>query len=85
MEETTQKLMRHYEAFNATDIEILKTFEFDYFPRWNVEEAAQGRHWDLLEFQGKENVWIIGGGTVFESLNHVMGYNKMLLSLFKSN
>ena len=54
---------------------IEKTFIF----RWSVE-AAQGKHWDLYDFQGTDNVWIIGGGVIFENLHLIMEYNQMLVS-----
>ena len=54
---------------------IKKTF----ISRWNVE-AAQGKHWDLYDFQGTDNVWIIGGGAIFENLHLIMEYNQMLVS-----
>jgi hypothetical protein len=50
-----------------------------FISRWNVE-AAQGKHWDLYDFQGTDNVWIIGGGAIFENLNLIMEYNQMLVS-----
>ena len=51
-----------------------------YFRRWNVEAAAQGKHWDLYDFQGTDNVWIIGGGAIMENLNLIMEYNQMMVS-----
>ena len=54
---------------------IEKTFIF----RWSVE-AVQGKHWDLYDFQGTDNVWIIGGGVIHENLNLIMEYNQMLVS-----
>ena len=36
LEDTQTKLKDHYEAFGATDIEILRTFTFPYFSSWNV-------------------------------------------------
>jgi len=80
-EETTQTLTEHYEKFNGTDISVDAVLKWDqYFPRWNVEAAAQGKHWDLYDFQGTDNVWIIGGGAVFENLNSIMEYNQLLIS-----
>ena len=48
-------------------------------------EAAKGRHWDLYENQGIENLWIIGGGTSFESVKNVMGYNQLLIEKMDEN
>ena len=79
LEDTNQKLTDHYTTFGATDIEILRTFTWPYFPRWNIKDAEKGRHWDLYNLQGVGNVWIIGGGTIFESVRTVMGYNQLLI------
>ena len=56
--DTNQKLNDHYEAFGATNIEILRTFTWPYFPQWSIEDAAKGRHWDLYNIQGNGNVWM---------------------------
>ena len=74
------ELTQHYEGLGATHIEVLYTRTFDYFPRWNVQDAAQGYHWKMYDLQGKNNIWFIGGGLTFESVNNVMGYNQLLLS-----
>ena len=50
-----------------------------------ILEAAKGRHWDLYETQGIENLWIIGGGTSFESVTNVMGYNQLLIEKMDEN
>ena len=34
----------------------------------------------MYDLQGKNNIWFIGGGLTFESVNNVMGYNQLLLS-----
>ena len=78
--ELNANLKAHYEVFNATNVEIVHTRTFDYFPRWNLKDAGAGYHWDMYEMQGKNNVWFIGGGLSFESVHHVIGYNKLLLS-----
>ena len=36
LEDTQNKLVNHYEAFGASDIEILRTFTWPYFPMWNI-------------------------------------------------
>ena len=71
--------MEHYEAFNGTDIEIGATLAWEnYYPRWNVS-AIEGI-WDLYDFQGTDNVWIIGGGASFGHMHTIMEYNDLLVS-----
>ena len=71
-----KKLMKFYsEGFNATDIEILETISWSYFPRW----IEQGRHWQVFEMQGKERMWYAGSSVSFESVNSVLDYNNLLL------
>ena len=52
----------------------------EYMPRWDMEYAENGAHWNLFDMQGKHNVWFVGGGCVCEGVNSVMGYNQLLLS-----
>ena len=79
LKELKDKLVSHYEAFNASNVEVLYTRPWDYFPRWGMKEAGQGMHWDLLDIQGLQNIAYIGGGCSFESIHNVFGYNKLLL------
>ena len=64
---------------SSAKLVVLRFVEKTFISRWNVE-AAQGKHWDLYDFQGTDNVWIIGGGAIFEQLNLIMEYNQMLVS-----
>ena len=77
------QLTKHHQGFGATNIEVLYTRTFDYFPRWNVKDTAEGYHWKMYDLQGKNNIWFIGGGLSFESVHNVMGYNQLLLSNMK--
>ena len=41
-------LRKHFtKGFNATDLEILNTISWPYFPRWSPEEMEMGRHWQV--------------------------------------
>ena len=41
-------LRKHFtKGFNATDLEILNTISWPYFPRWSPEEMELGRHWQV--------------------------------------
>ena len=79
MKEIKEKLVNHYEGFGATEVEVLYTRTFDYFPRWTSEDTSKGIHWDMYDYQGHHNLCFIGGGMVFESLHNVMAYNNLLL------
>ena len=65
-------------VYTATQ-RCIACIEKTFISRWNVE-AAQEKHWDLYDFQGTDNVWIIGGGAIFENLNLIMEYNQILVS-----
>ena len=84
LKEIKQKLVNHYEAFGATNINILYTRAFDYFPRWSIEETTKGIHWDMLDIQGKRNICYIGGGLSFDTTHNVIGYNNLLLDHMSS-
>ena len=78
--DTQQKLREHYSSgFGSEDLEILQTFAVEYQPKWGIRDAAKGYHWDLYDYQGKNNLWIIGGGCSFDSTANVVGYNQLLL------
>ena len=79
LKEVKDKLVKHYQGFQAKDIDVLYTRSFDFFPHWGLKEASQGYHWDLLDIQGQHNIAYIGGGCSFESTHNVIGYNKLLL------
>lgn len=73
-------LVKHFsKGFNATDIEILNTISWPYFPRWSPEEANQGRHWEVFEMQGLKKMWYAGSSVSFESVKDVLEYNNLLL------
>ena len=74
------QLKRHYqEGFNATDVEILQTISWRYFPKWSLSEIEQGRHWQVFGIQGKNKLWYAGSSVCFESVRSVMEYNKLLI------
>ena len=49
-ERTLNELLRnHYvEGFNATDLEIISSISWRYFPRWSPGEMEEGRHWQVI-------------------------------------
>ena len=80
-EETLNKiLINHYtQGFNATDVEILNTMSWQYFPRWSPAEIEMGRHWQVFGMQGRQNIWYAGSSVSFESIRGVMEYNNLLI------
>ena len=78
--DTQQKIRDHYAGFGAEDLEILQTFTYDYQPKWGIADTGKGYHWDLYDYQGKDNLWIIGGGCIFDSTATTVGYNQLLLA-----
>ena len=73
-------LINHYtKGFNATDVEILNTISWSYFPRWNPKEMEEGRHWQVFSMQGEQNMWYAGSSVSFESVRSVMEYNNLLI------
>ena len=80
-EETLNKILSdHYsQGFNATNVEILTTKSWKYFPRWSPAEIALGRHWQVFSMQGRQNIWYAGSSVSFESIRGVMEYNNQLI------
>ena len=43
---------------HASQVEILNTVSWSYFPRWSPTEAGQGWHWQVLVAgEGEHVVW----------------------------
>lgn len=75
------RLIKYYqEGFNATNIEIINTISWQYFPRWSSEEANQRNHWKVFEMQGLKRMWYAGSSVSFESIKDVVEYNNLLLT-----
>jgi len=73
-------LINHYQQnFNATDIEVLMTLTWEYFPRWSPADLNTGRHWDVFNMQGRGRTWFAGSSVSFESVKSVLEYNSLLL------
>ena len=84
LDQLNNEVIRHFRGFGASDIEILTTRTFDYFPRWSVSDAAKGYHWQMYNIQGYNNIWFVGGGVSYESVHHVMSYNRLLIEKMTS-
>merc|ERR1712215_452064 len=73
-------LTSHYkDGFNASDVEILQTISWKYFPRWTPHEVNSGQHWKVLDIQGLKSTWYIGSSVSFESVKSVLEYNNLIL------
>ena len=79
--ESLKIVTQHFEAFNGTDIKVdgFRTYN-EYYPLWDVDSASKGKIWDLYDFQGTENIWIIGAGASFAGMNNIMEYNELLVA-----
>jgi len=77
--EVKDKIVAHYKALNATNIEFLDIAAWKYFPRWSPEVVNAGAHWDLFDMQGKGKMWYAGSSFVFESVYSVLEYNNLLI------
>ncbi len=52
---------------------------FRYFPKWSIEDVADGIHYRMFDMQGWYGVWFIGGGMTWDSTKSCMEYNNLLL------
>lgn len=73
------KLLSHSKKINGTNIEILKTKIWRYFPRYSPRDMTKGYLWRILEMQGKYSMWYIGSSVCFESVKSVIEYNELLV------
>merc|ERR1711892_102831 len=73
-------LINHYQQnFNATNVEVLLTLTWKYFPRWSPVDLNTGRHWDVFNMQGRRRTWFASSSVSFESVKSVLEYNSLLL------
>ncbi|XP_062618213.1 uncharacterized protein LOC134279817 [Saccostrea cucullata] len=79
------KLAAFLKKFRKTNPRILEQIKWGYyFPRFSAEDADRGYLWDILDMQGQFNTWYIGSSVYFESMESVIEYNNLLMSLFYS-
>ena len=76
-------LIGHLQSINGTDVHILETDVWRYFPRFKPCLIGSGILWDILELQGKYGMWYAGSSVIFESVKSVVEYNKLLVGLMK--
>jgi len=79
-----EKVRRHLmDGFGVENVEFLNTVAWSYLPRWTPSEAAEGRHWDVFDMQGKNKIWYAGVSASYESVRSVVSYNNRLLKQFQ--
>lgn len=78
-----KNLMDSYESQGATELEIMEQFTWPYFHHFSISGVTNGLPWDLLDANvaGEGKTWWTGASACFESVNDVVNYNLMLLSL----
>lgn len=79
-------LATHYkDGFNASNVEILQTISWEYFPRWTPNEVNSGQHWKVFDIQGLKSTWYIGSSVSFESVKSVLEYNNLVLRQWRKH
>ncbi|XP_062601043.1 uncharacterized protein LOC134262689 [Saccostrea cucullata] len=77
------KLVSHLKKFRKSNPRVLEQTKWGYyFPRFSGEDIARGYIWDVLDMQGQFNTWYIGSSVCFESMESVLEYNNLLMSIF---
>ena len=65
--------------FNASDIQILRTFTTQYSYKWTPEDLSKGYPWEVFKLQGKYRTWYAGASVSYETVKSVLEYNNLLL------
>jgi hypothetical protein len=75
-----RKFLRHFSLRQGEeDIQVIRKETWNYFPRFSVEQAADGILWKIVENQGDRNTWYTGSSVIFESAKSVIEYNHLMM------
>lgn len=66
----------------ATDVKILEQYKWEHFYHYNQENLRKGLLWKLLANQGDNRTFFIGASAVFDSINDVLNYNRVIMDHF---
>ena len=75
-----QKFKNEFAKFRSRDIKIINLKTWNYFPRFAVQEMADGILWKTAEHQGEMSTWFVGSSVIFESTKSVLEYNKLTIN-----
>ena len=82
-DQSIEAAKNHFElGFNASNVEIFSTIQWENSFKWSPSEVAKGNHWKVFNMQGKHRTWYAGASVSFESVKSVIEYNKLLLRQF---
>eukprot|EP00924_Labyrinthula_sp_SR-Ha-C_P016404 augustus_masked-scaffold_6-processed-gene-2.41-mRNA-1 protein AED:1.00 eAED:1.00 QI:0/-1/0/0/-1/1/1/0/1300 len=65
---------------SSTTVKEGKKLESTYFTRFKIESLLKNNLWNLLDIQGEKGTLYVHSSSHFESILHLMNYNKMLLA-----
>lgn len=75
------ELEKHFlENLGATSIRVVDQNRWDYFSRFSNRQIEEGNIWKVLDIQGFNRVWYIGGSTAFDSIKGCVDYNLLLIN-----
>ena len=69
----------------ATNVDVLRTINWRYFPRWSPYAMEAGLPWKVFGMQGRRKIWYAGSSVLHESVRAVLDYNNLLLEQMKTN
>jgi Flavin containing amine oxidoreductase len=81
--EVLKKLYPHLKRYYPGSYKIIYHKSVHYFFRWNSEQIRNGAPWELLNLQGEDGIYHIGGSAYFESLIDIMNYNSIVFEKFE--
>lgn len=70
----------HFNALGATSYRIVDQNKWAYFSRFSNDQIESGNVWRVLDLQGLNRVWYIGGSTSFDSVKGCVDYNLLLIN-----
>jgi len=73
------KFQNHFYGFGAKNIDVIKRQTWNYFPRFSVNDMANGMLWKVADRQGARKTWFTGVSVVFESTKNIIEYNQLMI------
>ncbi|KAK3751554.1 hypothetical protein QZH41_006077 [Actinostola sp. cb2023] len=74
-----KRFQNHFDGFGAKNIEVIKRQTWNYFPRFSVNDMANGMLWKVADRQGARKTWFTGVSVVFESTKNIIEYNQLMM------
>lgn len=81
IEENKAVMLKDLADLGYKEIELLRYYKFEYFPKFSMEAIQKKYPWKALDLQGRNRAWFAGSSLCFESSEDVACYNHLLFQI----